>query len=121
MVESGRRPRKVSPGSSARVSCMKWIRDLIALYPKRAIVMGKSLLLAGSILVVGAVFARAGLVNTNAARAEAGLPPLRTLAEAYLRHPTWLVPERPIGFGISAVLVIVGMGLTVLAEKAAKR
>ena len=100
---------------------MKWIRDLIAQYPKRAVVLGKTFLLAGSILVLGAVFARAGLVNTNAERAEAGLPALRTLAEAYPRHPTWLVPEGPIGFGISAVLVLVGMGLTVLAEKAGKR
>ncbi len=100
---------------------MKSIRDLIAQYPKRALVTGKAFLLAGSILVVGAVFARAGLVNTNAERAAAGLPALRTLAQAYPRQPTWLVPEGPIGFGLSAVLVIVGVGLTVLAEKAAKR
>jgi hypothetical protein len=100
---------------------MKRIRDLIAQHPKRAVVVGKTVLLAGSILVVGAVFARAGLVNTNAARADAGLPPLRTLAEAYPQHPTWLVPEGPIGFGISGVLVLVGMGLTVLGEKGLKR
>ena len=100
---------------------MKWIHDLIERYPKRAVVMGKAVLLAGSILVVGAVFARAGLVNTNAERAQAGLSPLLTLAEAYPRHPTWLVPEGPIGFGISGVLVLVGMGLTVLGEQAAKR
>lgn len=99
---------------------MKSIRDLVAQHPKRAVVLGKTLLLAGSILVVGAVFARAGLVNTNAERAQAGLPALRTLAEAYPLHPTWLVPEGPIGFAIAAVLVIVGMGLTLLAEKAAK-
>lgn len=100
---------------------MKSIHDLIAQYPKRTVVIGKTFLLAGSILVVGAVFARAGLVNTNAERAEVGLPALRTLAEAYPRRPTWLVPEGPIGFGLSGVLVVVGMGLTLLAEKAAKR
>ena len=100
---------------------MKWIRELIARHPKRALVLGKTLLLAGSILIVGAVFARAGLVNINADRAQAGLPALRTLAEAYPRHPTWVVPEGPIGFAISGVLVLVGMGLTVLAEKAGKR
>lgn len=83
--------------------------------------LGKTLLLAGSILVVGAVFARAGLVNTNADRAEAKLPPLHTLAEAYPQYSTWPVPEGPVGFSIAAVLVLVGMGLTVLAEKAAKR
>ena len=100
---------------------MQWIRDLVAQHPKRAVVIGKTFLLAGSILVVGAVFARAGLVNTNAERAEAGLPPLRTLAEAYPRRSTTLVPEGPIGFGIAGALVLVGMGLTVLGEKAARR
>ena len=100
---------------------MQWIRALIAQYPKRALVLGKTLLLAGSILILGAVFARAGLVNINAERAETKLPPLHTLAEAYPRQPTWLVPEGPVGFGLSAVLVLVGMGLTVLAEKAKKR
>jgi hypothetical protein len=100
---------------------MEWIRALIAQYPRRALVLGKGLLLAGSILVVGAVFARAALVNVNAERVEARLAPLSTLAEAYPRHPTWLVPEGPLGFGMAAVLVLVGMGLTVLAEKAAKR
>ena len=100
---------------------MEWIRSRIARHPRRAIVLGKTLLLAGSILVVGAVFARAGLLNTNADRAAAKLPPLHTLAEAYPQYPTWLVPEGPIGFSIAAVLVLAGMGLTVLAEKAAKR
>ena len=100
---------------------MEWIRSLIARYPKRAIVLGKTLLLAGSILIVGAVFARAGLININADRAEARLPPLRTLAEAYPQYPTWPVPEGPVGFSISAVLVLVGMGLAVLGEKAARR
>lgn len=100
---------------------MQSIRALVAQYPRRAMVLGKALLLAGSILVVGAVFARAGLVNTNAERAEARLPPVSTLAEAYPQHPTWLVPEGPVGFGLSAVLVLVGMGLAVLAEKAGKR
>ena len=100
---------------------MEWIRSLIAQYPRRAIVLGKTLLLAGSILIVGAVFARAGLININADRAEARLPPLRTLAEAYPQYPTWPVPEGPVGFSISAVLVLVGMGLAVLGEKAARR
>ncbi|KQT11366.1 hypothetical protein [Ramlibacter sp. Leaf400] len=100
---------------------MQWIRALVAQYPRRALVVGKALLLAGSILVVGAVFARAGLVNTNSERAQAKLPPVYTLAQAYPQHPTWLVPEGPVGFGVSAVLVLVGMGLTVLAEKAGKR
>jgi hypothetical protein len=99
---------------------MQWIRALVAQYPKRSLVLGKGLLLVGSILVVGAVFARAGLVNTNQQRAEAKLPAVYTLAEAYPQHPTWLVPEGPLGFGISAVLVLAGMGLTLLAEKAAK-
>lgn len=100
---------------------MEWIRSRIAQHPKLAIVLGKTLLLAGSILIVGAVFARAGLININADRAEARQPPLRTLAEAYPQYPTWPVPEGPVGFSISAVLVLAGMGLTVMAEKVGKR
>ena len=100
---------------------MEWIRALVAQHPKRALVLGKALLLAGSILIVGAVFARAGLMKTNAERAEAKLPPLHTLAEAYPQYPTGLVPEGPVGFGIAAVLVLVGTGLIHLAERTGKR
>jgi hypothetical protein len=100
---------------------MKWLRSRIARSPKPALVLGKILFLAGAILILGAVFARAGLMATNADRLEAKLPALQTLAEAYPQYPTWLVPESPIGFAISAVLVLVGMGLTVLAEKALKQ
>jgi hypothetical protein len=67
------------------------------------------------------VFARAALMNLNAERAQARLPVVRTLAEAFPQYPTWLVPEGPWGFSISAVLVLAGMALTVLAEKARKR
>jgi hypothetical protein len=87
----------------------------------RALVLGKILFLAGAILILGAVFARAGLMATNAERVEAKLHALHTLAEAYPRYPTWLVPEGPVGFTISAVLVLLGMGLTVLAGDAAKQ
>ena len=99
---------------------MQWLRSLISQYPRRAVVLGKALFLAGSILVVGAVFARAGLMAANAGRTDAGLPILRTLAEAYPQYPTWLVPEGPVGFSIAAVLVLVGMAVTVLADKARK-
>lgn len=100
---------------------MKWIQSRIARHPKRVMVLGKTLLLTGAILVVGAVFARSGLINTNADRADAKLPPLHTLAEAYPQFVTWPVPEGPVGFSIAAALVLAGMGLTVLAEKANKR
>ena len=100
---------------------MEWIRTVVAQNPKRALVLGTAVLLAGSIFIVGAVFARAGLVTTNAEWAEAKLPSLRTLAEAYPHHPTWLVPAGPVGFSLSAVLVLVGTGLTLLAEQAGKR
>lgn len=100
---------------------MKRIRDLITQHPKRILVVGKASLLVGGILIVGAVFARAGLVNINAERTEAGSPPLRSLAEAYPARPTWLVPEGPVGFGLSAALVLGGMALVVLAEKATRR
>lgn len=100
---------------------MEWIRALIARHPRHALVLGKALLLAGSILIVGAVFARAALVNINADRTAANQPPLRTLAQAYPQYPTWVVPEGPVGFGLSAVLVLAGMGLAVLGEKAGRR
>ena len=97
---------------------MHWLRSLVARSPKRALVLGKTLFLAGAILILGAVFARAGLVATNAERAEAKLPALRTLAEAYPQYPTWVVPEGPVGYTVAAVLVLAGMGITVLAESA---
>jgi hypothetical protein len=100
---------------------MDWLRSQIARYPRYALVLGKTLFLAGCILAVGAVFARAGLADVNAKRIEARLAPVQTLAEAYPQYPTWPVPEGPLGFGIAAALVLAGMGLTVLAEKAAKR
>ena len=100
---------------------MDWLRSLIARNPKHALVLGKTVFLAGAILIVGAAFARAALANVNAARADAKLPLLRTLAEAYPQYPTTIVPEGPVGFVLAAVLVLVGMALTVLAEKASKR
>ena len=100
---------------------MDQFRARITRHPKRAMVAGKVLFLAGSILVLGAVFARAGLGSINAERAAAKIQPLRTLAEAYPQYPTWLVPEGPLGYGVAAALVLVGMALIVLAEKAPKR
>jgi hypothetical protein len=100
---------------------MNWLRSRIARSAARARAIGKTLFLAGAILILGAVFARAGLMAINAERLEARQPALRTLAQAYRQYPTWLVPEGPIGFGLSAVLVLVGMGLTVLAGDAPKR
>lgn len=100
---------------------MQWLRSLVARAPRRAVLLGKGVFLAGAILILGAVFARASLVGLNADRRDAGLPALRTLAEAYPQHPTWIVPEGPVGFAVSALLVLAGMGLIVLAEAAEKR
>jgi hypothetical protein len=84
-------------------------------------ILGKTLFLAGAILILGAVFARAGLMSVNGERTEAGLLALRTLAAAYPQYPTWLVPEGPVGFAIAAALVVAGMGLVVLADTALKQ
>ena len=100
---------------------MNWLRSRIARSPARARIVGKTLFLAGAILVLGAVFARASLMAMNAQRLEARQPALHTLAEAYPQYPTWLVPEGPVGFAVSAMLVLAGMGLTVLAGDATKR
>jgi hypothetical protein len=77
---------------------MHWLRSAIARSPKRAMVLGKALLLAGSILVLGAVFARGGLAL-----------------------PAWMAPQGPVGFGIAAALVVLGTLLTVLAENSTRR
>jgi len=100
---------------------MEWLRSRIARHPRHALVLGKTLFLAGSLLVVTAVFARIAMVSLNGERAQAQLPALKTLAEAYPQYPTWFVPEGPVGFGIAAALVLVGMALTLQAEKAGKR
>lgn len=100
---------------------MQWLRTHVARHRTLALVAGKGLLLAGGILVLGAVFVRAGLANANAARSAAGQPALHTAAQAYPQWPTWLVPEGPVGFGIAALLVLAGTGLALLAEKAPRR
>jgi hypothetical protein len=100
---------------------MNWLRSRIARSPKRALVLGKALFLAGAILILGAVFARAALMNVNAQRAEAKQAAVQTLAQAYPQYPTWIVPEGPLGFTVSALLVLAGLGLIVLAENAAKQ
>lgn len=99
---------------------MDWLRRQIAGSPKRAMVLGKSLFLVGCILVLGAVFARAGLSTVNAERADAKLPPLHRLAEAWPQSPTWIVPEGPLGFGIAAALVLAGTVVTSMADSARK-
>ena len=100
---------------------MQWLRSLVGRSPRLALILGKALFLAGAILIVGAVFARAGLIGINADRTEAGQPVLGTLAEAWPQYPTWIVPEGVIGYTISALLVLVGMALTVLAQEANRR
>lgn len=84
-------------------------------------VLGKTLLLLGGILIVSAVFGRIGLVADNTRRLESNQPAVKTLAEVFPQYPTALVPEGPLGFTLSAVLVLAGMGLTVLAGDAGKR
>jgi hypothetical protein len=81
---------------------MQWLRSLVRRSPKAAMVLGKTVFLAGSLLVVGALFARTSLV--------ADYPQL-----------AWLVPQGPVGYGIAAALVLVGMVITVFASEAQKR
>ena len=100
---------------------MKWLPRLPgSVPPRRALILGKIVFLAGAILVLGAVFARGTLGAMNVERVEARLPAFRTLAEAYPQYPTWVVPEGPVGFAISALLVLAGVALIAMAEHAAK-
>ena len=96
---------------------MEWLRSYIRRYPRRSLVVGKTVFLAGAILVLGAVFARAQLMAANADRANASQPPVTTLREAFPQYPTWPVPEGPVGYGIAAVLVLVGTAVTSLASR----
>lgn len=80
---------------------MQWLRFLVARRPRHALVLGKTLFLIGAVLVLAAVFARAGM------------------AQAYPQL-AWLVPQGPVGYATAALLVLAGMGLVVLAEKAIK-
>ena len=100
---------------------MQWLRERIARSPQAALILGKALVAAGGILVLAAVFGRAGLINLNGDRAQAKLAPVLTLAEAFPQYPTWLVPEGPVGYTVTAVLVLVGMLLASLAAEALKR
>jgi uncharacterized membrane protein len=100
---------------------MEWLQRLIDRHPRRAMILGKAVFLAGSIAILGAVFARAELMALNGERAAAKLPMVKTLAEVFPQYPTALVPEGPVGFVVSALLVLAGMAVVVLADKAVKR
>lgn len=99
----------------------EWLHLLIDRHPRRALILGKAVFLAGSIAVLAAVFARAELQSINADRVAAGQSALLTLAQALPQLPTALVPEGPVGFAIAGVLVVVGTLVTALADKAVKR
>ncbi len=99
---------------------MNWLRSRIRRSPQRALIVGKTVFLVGCILVLGAVFARAGLGKVNSERANNKQPALQTLAEAYPQYPTWVVPEGRLGYSIAALLILVGMGLTVIADEERK-
>ncbi|MES2631619.1 MAG: hypothetical protein V4669_01540 [Pseudomonadota bacterium] len=96
---------------------MNWLNSYLRRFPRQTLVIGKVVFLAGAILILGAVFARAGLMAVNTERAASKLPALQTLAEAYPQYATWVVPEGPVGFTVAAVLVLVGMVLTGLPGK----
>jgi hypothetical protein len=100
---------------------MDWLRSLVARNPRNAMRLGKGLLLAGGILILGAMFARFELMDLNAQRSESRLPLVRTLAEAWPQYPTWMVPEGPVGFVIAGALVVAGLAVYVLAEQAVRR
>ena len=75
---------------------MQSLRAFLARHSWHARVLGKILVLAGAVIVLGALFARAG-------------------------HPTGLVPDGPVALGAAALLVVAGLALTLAAEKAGKR
>jgi hypothetical protein len=104
----------------AYIRRMNQLRALLTQAPRTTLVVGKTIFLAGAVLVLAAIFGRVGISAENAARAAANLSKVTTLAEIYPQYPTWLVPEGPVGFIVAAVLVLVGMYLTVIATNALK-
>jgi hypothetical protein len=94
------------------------VHQFVAQSPRRAIILGKAALCVGGTLVIAAWFGRTGLITANAARAKEGLPAWDRLAQAYPAQPTWLVPEGPWGYTVCGALVLAGMALVVLAERA---
>lgn len=99
---------------------MNWIRARIAKSPQAASVLGKTVFLAGGLLVIAAMYGRVELIGINEERARDRLPAMQKLAEAHPQFPTWWVPEGPLGYLVAASLVLVGMYLTVLAGEALK-
>jgi hypothetical protein len=101
---------------------MEWLQLMIDRHPRRAMVLGKTVFLAGSIAILGAVFARAELMAVNGERAAAKLP--------MVKHPGRGIPPVPHGAGargaggvcgVCGLLVLAGMAVVVLADKAIKR
>ena len=58
---------------------MEWLQLFIDRHPRRSLIAGKAVFLAGGIAILAAVFARGQLLSLNADRVAAKLPPLRTL------------------------------------------
>jgi hypothetical protein len=100
---------------------MNWIDSRINASPRPALILGKTLFLAGALLILAALFGRIDMIGVNADRAKAKLPAAARLAEVYPQYPTWLVPEGPVGYTVAAVLVLAGMYLVVRAGEARKR
>ena len=73
---------------------LQLIRSRIAAAPQAASILGKVVFLAGAVLVLAAVFGRAGMVAPSLA---------------------WMVPAGPVGYTLAAVLVLAGMYLVVVA------
>jgi hypothetical protein len=75
---------------------MEWLRSLVARSPKAAVAVGKTVFLLGAILVVSALFARAG-------------------------YPSRLAPEGILGYAVAALLILAGMALVVLGGDVEKK
>lgn len=100
---------------------MDWIRARIATAPKPFLIAGKAVFLLGGLLILAAMYARVELIDINEERARASLPAVQKLAEVAPPFPTWWVPEGPVGYVVAALLVLVGMYLTVVAGEALKK
>lgn len=78
---------------------LQLIRSRIIAAPQAAVILGKSVFLVGAVLILAAVFARAGMVPPSLA---------------------WAVPAGTVGYALAAALVLAGMYLVVVATEVIK-
>jgi hypothetical protein len=84
--------------------------DYFLTQPKRLVTSGQLVARCGSFLLVAGLIAHAATRSLSVVRGMAGAPQAApSLADLLPAVPTWWVPESATGFGLGALLLVVGM------------